>query len=225
LAGTPYFEGSWIEEAFGDGRLQGVRVRRGSKTWMEQCDCAAIGFGLYPNSELASLLGCRMQGPFVAVDELQRSSIPDVYCAGECTGIGGVDLSLLEGEIAGYGATGQSGRACKLFGKRRRARDFANTLNATFVLRHELKQLLRPETIVCRCEDVTYAQVQKTHSFREAKQHTRCGMGPCQGRVCGPAADFLFGWRTESVRPPVFPARLGALTFEGTEKEEIGTVP
>jgi hypothetical protein len=42
-------------------------------------------------------------------------------------------------------------------------------------------------------------------SWRSAKLHTRCGMGPCQGRVCGPAAEFLFGWKPESVRPPLFP--------------------
>ena len=39
----------------------------------------------------------------------------------------------------------------------------------------------------------------------------RCGMGLCQGRVCGPAAEFLFGWRLDSVRPPIFPVELGHL--------------
>ncbi|PYV59898.1 MAG: pyridine nucleotide-disulfide oxidoreductase, partial [Acidobacteria bacterium] len=40
-------------------------------------------------------------------------------------------------------------------------------------------------------------------------------MGPCQGRVCGPATEFLLGWTPDSVRPPIFPARL----------QSLGTVP
>jgi NADPH-dependent 2,4-dienoyl-CoA reductase/sulfur reductase-like enzyme len=224
LLRIPYLQSCWIEEASGDGRLQRVRVRRDSKTWTEECDYAAVAYGLYPNSELAALLGCRMQRPFVAIDELQRTSVADVYCAGECTGIGGVDLSLVEGEIAGYAATGRHDRARKLFPKRRRAQAFADRLNSAFALRNDLKHLPRTETIVCRCEDVTFDRLPNMRSFRTAKLHTRCGMGPCQGRICGPAAEFLFGWRTDSIRPPLFPARLGTLAFEKTEEQEISTL-
>jgi hypothetical protein len=122
-----------------------------------------------------------------------------------------VDLSIVEGEIAGYVATAKFDKARKLLSKRRRARAFASALESAFALRDELKRLPDANTIVCRCEDVTFGRLQQVRSFREAKLHTRCAMGPCQGRICGPAAEFLFGWQTESVRPPVFPARLGTL--------------
>jgi hypothetical protein len=69
--------------------------------------------------------------------------------------------------------------------------------------------------MICRCEDVTLARVRHCAGWREAKLHTRCGMGPCQGRVCGGAVEFLFGWKAESVRPPVFPARIESLTRTG----------
>jgi hypothetical protein len=36
-------------------------------------------------------------------------------------------------------------------------------------------------------------------------------MGSCQGRVCGGATDFLFGWKPDSVRLPISPTRLGSL--------------
>jgi hypothetical protein len=36
-------------------------------------------------------------------------------------------------------------------------------------------------------------------------------MGPCQGRICGGALEAMLGWRIESVRPPVLPARVGTL--------------
>ena len=48
-------------------------------------------------------------------------------------------------------------------------------------------------------------------NWRAAKLHTRCGMGACQGRICGAAAQFLFGWDNDSVRPPAFPVRVGSL--------------
>lgn len=221
LLGVPYRQGCWIEEAEGDGKLRSVRLRSGSKTWTEDCDYAAVAYGLYPNTELAALLGCRMSGTSVAVDELQRTSVENVLCAGECTGIGGVDLSSIEGQIAGYAASGEMNQARGLFGQRRRAQAFAAALNSAFALRDELKHLPRADTFICRCEDVTFARLQNVRSFHAAKLHTRCAMGPCQGRVCGPAADFLFGWRTESIRPPLFPARLGTLSLEQIEEEEI----
>jgi D-hydroxyproline dehydrogenase subunit alpha len=78
-------------------------------------------------------------------------------------------------------------------------------------LRDELRHLSDPHTVVCRCEDVPFSELQQHAGWRDAKLHTRCGMGPCQGRVCGPAAQFLFSWTPDSVRPPVFPARVETL--------------
>ncbi|MBV8706661.1 MAG: NAD(P)/FAD-dependent oxidoreductase [Acidobacteriaceae bacterium] len=217
LAGTPYRFDCWVEAAEGDGRLRSLQLRQGERTWTEECDYAAVAYGLYPNNEIPSLLGCRMQGATVVVNKWQQSSVDHVYCAGECTGIGGVDLSLIEGEIAGYASCGKYDLAQRLFGKREEAQKFAGKLNKAFALREELKLLPQGHTLVCRCEDVSYGKLKNMPSFRGAKLHTRCGMGPCQGRVCGPAAEFLFGWRTESVRPPIFPARIGSFTVDNEE--------
>jgi hypothetical protein len=117
----------------------------------------------------------------------------------------------VEGEIAGLAIAGKHEEARRLFLLREQQRRFAKRLNQTFALREELKQLPAPETIVCRCEDVTFAQLTAHRSWREAKLQTRCGMGTCQGRVCGGAVEFLFGWRAESVRPPVLPVRIQSL--------------
>ena len=220
LHGVPYLRSCWVEAAEGDGRLQRVRIRQGRKIWMEDCDYAGIGYGLYPNTELAALVGCRLRANAVEVDEWQRTSVADVFAAGECTGIGGVDLSLLEGEIAGYAACSDTARASRLFGKRRRARRFAGALDRTFRLQQELRTLPRPGTIICRCEDVLYERLQQVASFRAAKLHTRCGMGPCQARICGPATEFLFGWRTDSFRPPILPARAASLIIRKEFQQE-----
>jgi NADPH-dependent 2,4-dienoyl-CoA reductase/sulfur reductase-like enzyme len=160
---------------------------------------------------LPSLLNCKISGGYVQVDELQQTSVKGVFCAGEPTGIGGVELALVEGQIAGLAAGGHAAEARELFGERRKARRFARMLDRAFRLRPELKDLPSAETIVCRCEDVSYARLQEHRSWRAAKLQTRCGMGPCQGRVCGPATQFLFQWNPDSVRPPVFPARVESL--------------
>ena len=107
LLGVPYLAGCWPVAAQGRGKLESVTLRRGGKTWSEPCDYLACGFGLVPNIELAALLGCRMGEAGVEVDEYQQTSVAGVYCAGEATGIGGLDLSLAEGEIAGYAAAGR----------------------------------------------------------------------------------------------------------------------
>jgi NADPH-dependent 2,4-dienoyl-CoA reductase/sulfur reductase-like enzyme len=164
-----------------------------------------------PNGELAELLGCKVENGSVRVDEFQQTTIANIYSAGETTGIGGLELSLVEGEIAGLAAAGKHEAARALFRARAKQRKFADLLNRTFTLRDELKHLPTPQTIVCRCEDVTFERLQTHASWRAAKLQTRCGMGPCQGRVCGGAVEFLFGWRAESVRPPALPVRIDSL--------------
>jgi hypothetical protein len=47
-----------------------------------------------------------------------------------------------------------------------------------------------PDAIVCRCEDVTRGAIEAAVAegatdCNLVKTATRCGMGPCQGRMCG----------------------------------------
>jgi NADPH-dependent 2,4-dienoyl-CoA reductase/sulfur reductase-like enzyme len=183
----------------------------GGRTTRLACDYLACGFHLVPNTELAALLGCRVHQGVVSVDDLQQTSVANVYCAGEPTGIGGVELSLLEGEIAGYAAAGNTSAARQLFAQRAKYQKFARAMDRAVTLNPALKQLAQPDTLVCRCEDVSLARLREHAAWRSAKLHTRCGMGPCQGRICGPAVEFLLGWQVDSVRPPVFPARIDSL--------------
>jgi D-hydroxyproline dehydrogenase subunit alpha len=214
LLGIPYLTSCWPVLAQGREKLESVTLRRGDRNWTVPCDYLACGFGLVPNVEVAALLGCRLEGGSVAVDAYQQTSQPEVYTAGESTGIGGLDLALVEGEIAGYAAAGKPEKARARFALRESHRRFAGALERAFALRDELKSLPQADTLVCRCEDVTWGRVRACAGWREAKLHTRCGMGPCQGRVCGGAVEFLLGWRAESVRPPVFPARVESLSRE-----------
>jgi hypothetical protein len=186
-------------------------VHLGNGTRTVACEYLACGFGLVPNLELPALFGCTVAGGVACVDEWQESSRPGIYCAGEVTGVAGVESALLEGQIAGFAATGRWDDARARFPARARARRFARVLDRAFALREELKSLPEADTVVCRCEDVTYRDVRQHVSWRSAKLHTRCGMGPCQGRVCGAATAFLLGWTQDAVRPPLTAAALGSL--------------
>lgn len=209
--GADYLTDCWPVAAEGDAELTGVTLRRDGRTWTESCDYLACGFGFVPNLELPSLLGCQLRDGAVCVDSWQESTVPGVYIAGQSPGAGGVDLALLEGRIAGYAAVGRKDEAGRLLASSGRARRFARALDRAFELRDELRTLATAETVVCRCEDVVHDRLRPYDSWRAAKLQTRCGMGPCQGRVCRPAVEFLYGWRDESVRPPAFPVRLGTL--------------
>ena len=216
--GVPLHPGWWICEAGGGDRLEWVAFTNGHRRTSIACDMLACGFGLVPNTELAQLLGCgiRSEGEFprahvVEVDECQRTSVEDIYACGEITGIGGAELSLEEGCVAGYAAAGYRNAARRHFSARERYRRFGREMETVFALRPELRALAKPETLVCRCEDVAAGHLQEFGSWREAKLAARCGMGPCQGRICGPATEFLFGWDAKGVRPPVTTVRLESL--------------
>jgi NADPH-dependent 2,4-dienoyl-CoA reductase/sulfur reductase-like enzyme len=208
LFGTPYWTDSWVVSANGTNRLESVSILRKGERINLECDLLACGFHLIPNSELPALLGCRLKDGSVEVDEYQQTTVEGVYCAGEPTGIGGVELSLMEGTIAGLSAVGDLQGARAHFSHRKKLQEFAANLNRTFSLRDEVRYLANDVTIVCRCEDVEYGRLKNFTELRDAKLQTRCGMGACQGRVCGPATAFLFGWEQGSVRPPIFPVKM-----------------
>jgi NADPH-dependent 2,4-dienoyl-CoA reductase/sulfur reductase-like enzyme len=208
LRGIPYLTDCWVTAALGNDSVQEASLFRKGRVLSVECDLIACGYHLVPNVELPQLLGCSLVNGFVTVDQHQTTTIPDVYCAGEPTGIGGVEASLVEGRIAGLAAAERKDDARKLYSDRARTHRFADDLNSAFALRDELKEIAAPDTIVCRCEDVEYRRLSDHTNFRSAKLQTRCGMGPCQGRICGAAAQFIFGWESPSVRPPIFPVKM-----------------
>lgn len=218
LSRIAFRAGCWVAAAEGNDKVESVTLRTERKTWKERCDYLACGFHLVPNTELASLVGCELRAGFVRTDDFQESSVSGIYCAGEPTGIGGLELSIAEGQIAGFAAAGRREKAQEYFGERKSQRRFSTALERAFMLRDELRALSSAETIVCRCEDVKFGRLREQPSWRAAKLQTRCGMGPCQGRICGPAVEFLFGWKVESARPPIFPVAVGSLAATACAK-------
>jgi NADPH-dependent 2,4-dienoyl-CoA reductase/sulfur reductase-like enzyme len=197
----PLRTGAWVTRAEGRDRLE--RVHLGGRVL--EADLLACGFGLVPNLDLAQMLGCALEAGLVAVDSLQETSVAGVYAAGEATGVGGADKALAEGRVAGLAAAGRADAARRLAPAAERARAWGRALDAAYALRPELRLLAEPGTILCRCEDVAVGAVQGFTRGRDARLHARCGMGRCQGRTCGPAAEFLYGWAPGGPRQPLAP--------------------
>lgn len=214
LAGISYHYGSIVARAIGERTLECIEVDGPNGVQRIECDQLAVGYGLVPNVELAHMLACAMvqEGahPCVQVDASQRTSVANVYAAGELCGIGGRDCAWVEGHIAGLAATGVA-VSPTLLRQQRHARKFAMALREHFKLDPYIHDLAEPDTLICRCEDVPLQALKDYDDARSAKLATRCGMGACQGRVCGTALAEFGLFPRSGQRPPLFPARLATL--------------
>jgi NADPH-dependent 2,4-dienoyl-CoA reductase/sulfur reductase-like enzyme len=215
LRDAAYRASSTVLSVDGGGKVASVTVQQGGRKVTLACDRVACAFGLVPNTALAEALGCTLRHTAgvtaITVDGLQASSVPAIYAAGECTGSGGSESAMAQGSIAGFAATGEREMARRFEKERARWSTFAALANTCFALDDSLKNLPQPDTLVCRCEDVHHAALQAQASWTQAKIHTRCGMGACQGKVCGTAAQFLYGWNLPEARMPFATARIGTL--------------
>ena len=197
----------------GDGRVQRAVIGKVDAQGRPQRDTAqtievdvvGAGFGLVPSIELGLQLGCASRftaergGHHLVVDGDQRTNIAGVFAAGEICGVGGAEVARVEGELAAAAllqtvcGTPVPGSLRKRAAAERRAADAMLRAFAPLPGLHELAQ---PDTIVCRCEDVTLQRARDAadlhgRSLRAIKVGCRAGMGPCQARICGPSLQAL----------------------------------
>ena len=160
-----------------------------------KCDLVATTFGFVPDMTIPSILGLARKYKFddvvVSVDGNQRTSIDGIYAAGEVTGIGGHELAMTEGSIAGLCITKQSGmKLITLKWRRMRQQIFADGLYRIYRIPKNWMSSLPREVVICRCEEVSLGEIADSiqelgaDSARVAKLFTRAGMGLCQGRIC-----------------------------------------
>src|SRR5699024_3884475 len=125
-----------------------------------------------------------------------------------------------------HAAAGSRGDVAAWSRRHARVRFFAGILERTFALDPSLRDLATADTIVCRCEDVPLSALDGLDDLRSAKLASRCGMGACQGRICGSALAELGRVPSPGMRPPLFPARmesLAAADFSSTTSDHRGT--
>ncbi|MDL9979985.1 FAD-dependent oxidoreductase [Microbacterium sp. ASV49] len=222
---TPYRLGSAVTRIHGDDRVEAVAIQRVAADWrpipgterIVECDAVALGHGFTPRLEAAIQAGCAIGSDrFVAVDDVQATTVDAVYAAGEITGIAGADAALAEGAVAGFAAAGgdlADDRMRGALAARRRMRLFAERLR-THDVRPGWTAWLDDETIVCRCESVTRARIVEYAgtSSRGMRLATRAGLGACQGRTCGRTVEELTGTPIGyDARPVLGSVRIGEL--------------
>lgn len=240
----PYAVGRAVVAAHGVDRVESVTTAALTAQWSPipgtertiRVDAVCVSHGFTPRLELAIAAGCALTvDRFVRVDESQQTTVESVYAAGEITGIGGVDLALAEGAIAGHAAAGAepTDSVVRTAVRRRRVfRGFAARIEAAHGIRSGWRDWLTDDTVVCRCEEVGFGQLCHTvrgtqaQSLRSLKLATRAGLGICQGRVCGRTVEELLAAETpEGVltdgtlsdrRPIAVPIRLSELAEHPT---------
>lgn len=214
------------------------------------CDLVALGWGFTAQLELILAAGAEtavdVDGSLIAVVDGQlRSTAVGVSVAGEANGVGGAAMAVVEGELAALCVAAESGQAsagraalgariAALQRKRSRLRAFAVAMHRANPVPARWHSWLTSETVVCRCEEVTYKSLCNAHTelgaqdSRTLKSLARPGMGWCQGRVCGYAtasiaadfagstvsADDLRSLAKRTLAAPVTLGQLAALTFD-----------
>ncbi len=166
-------------------------------------------------------------------DEWGGTSLPTLAIAGDGGGIAGAEAAALSGRLAALDAASFLDKIDPAE-RDRRAAPIRRALKRERAIRPFLDALYRPtpavlvppdEVIACRCEEVSVAQIRRAARLgaqgpNQAKAFTRCGMGPCQGRICGPIvgavmADTLdrpiAATGTYRPRAPYTPITVGAL--------------
>jgi len=205
-----------------------------------RADCVTVGHGLVPATEVTRLLRADHEfraeaGGWIAVRDADfRSTRERVYVAGDGAGISGAAAAFLQGRIAGLTAALDLGkldraahaRATALIRRRAcKAERFGRAMAGMMTLRPGQLAAMTPDTIVCRCEDVTRGEIDAAiangaREVNQLKAWTRCGMGPCQGRVCGEVAATLVASRVGgreaagiwTARAPLRPLSLATMT-------------
>ncbi len=209
----PYYTGRAVVEAHGTDRVTAVTTAAVDARWTPiagterttEVDSVAVSHGFTPRLELAIAAGCSLSNErFVHITNDQQTGVRGVFAAGEITGIGGVDLALAEGRIAGHVAAGGDFEDPAIAGavaRRRTFRGFAARIEAAHGVRPGWTGWLAQDTVVCRCEEVTFrglclaADGTATTSLRSLKLSSRAGLGICQGRVCGRSVEDILASR------------------------------
>jgi NADPH-dependent 2,4-dienoyl-CoA reductase/sulfur reductase-like enzyme len=223
----------------GEDRTTGLQFTAGRRHHRVEAGLVLLHHGVIPNTQIARLL--RLEHRWsderlaweVMVDAYGQTSLPGVRMAGDGTAIAGAGAAALSGELAALGAAQALGRLDT--GERDRlAGPLQRALKRERAVRPFLDTLYRPPAfithppdavVVCRCEEVTAGRIREMARLgcqgpNQTKFFSRCGMGPCQGRVCGTVvtqvlAEALGKPEAEvgayRIRAPIKPVPLGAL--------------
>jgi NADPH-dependent 2,4-dienoyl-CoA reductase/sulfur reductase-like enzyme len=214
-AGIPVHRNVSSLSASGGDRVDAIRFEADGAHQQLDVDALLVHEGIIPNTQLPRALGCghvwdngqKCLRP--DIDRFGESSIAHVYIVGDGAAINGAIAAPASAEIAVGRILERTGRDDE--------RSRATVRRASAVLARErafrpfLDALYPPRlsavspcdlTVICRCEEVdagTLRAAVKDGAIgpSQAKAFTRCGMGACQGRVCGPIVSQVIAAETD----------------------------
>jgi len=258
---VPYRYSHMIVRAEGKDEVERAVIARVDEQWRpvpgtEQSidvDTICVGYGFFPSIELSRVIGAQhvydedLGGHVPVRDRWMRTTQPGVFAAGDGTGVAGSHVALEEGSIAGIAAAMELGKVTEAEAdhlarpkRERLARleRFRSALNKTYPVGPGVYELASPETVVCRCEEVTAAEildslVADSSDPNGVKSITRAGMGLCQGRNCQRQIAALIarhaGKKIDELpvftpRPPVKPVPIDLIAEERPEEAWITEV-
>lgn len=226
----------------GTDRAEAVEYQTDNQWHRIAAETVLLHHGVVPNVNLAMAAGCRHEWSetqcawHAATDGWGQSDQAGISIAGDGARIDGAEVAAATGQLAALGALGRLDLIDEAT-RDRMAAPLRQICARQAGLRRFLDALYRPSpgsripadpsTIICRCEEVTAADVKGAvdsgcRGPNQLKSFTRAGMGPCQGRLCGLTicemiADQL-GIPVSQVgpprlRPPVKPLELGQLAM------------
>ena len=204
-AGIPVYSGIHNLHAGGSQQLETVCFTHRKKSRQLETETLLLHEGVVSNTQLTRQLGCehiwneqqRYWHP--SLDEWGNTSVDGVAVAGDGGMVAGAMIAKASGHLSAMEAAFQLGTISQ------KQRDTMAKISRKEIRHHQairpfLEHLYPPSpeclvptneaTIVCRCEEVSAGQIQESITWgavdmSQIKAFTRCGMGPCQGRMCG----------------------------------------
>jgi len=240
-AGIPIHKGVTQLAIKGDTQAREIEFVCDGTTHREPVDTVFLHQGVVPNGNLAWSLNLAHEWDNAqrcfrpTLDAWGRSSVPAILVAGDAGGIVGAKGAEAMGQVAAFATATdlggisieecnqRAGIARASLAKHRAARPFLDALyrpHQCWVAPPD------PVTVVCRCEEVRSGEIRQLVNAQncpgpnQMKSFVRCGMGPCQGRLCGLTVVELIaecrGLPVSEVgyyriRPPVKPVTVGDL--------------
>jgi NADPH-dependent 2,4-dienoyl-CoA reductase/sulfur reductase-like enzyme len=203
--GIPVHQGATLNSIEGERRAQALSWSDSNGQHQLDCDAVAFAHGLRSETQLADLLGCEFawnplnRAWLPTRDSAGRSSVAQVYLAGDGAGIMGADAAEMAGERAALALLEDIGyliapqRAVQLEQSLSRIGDFRQGLERAFAFPEHWAAEVADDVMVCRCEEVRAGDIREVvreghWEINRVKAHCRVGMGRCQGRMCGASA-------------------------------------
>jgi NADPH-dependent 2,4-dienoyl-CoA reductase/sulfur reductase-like enzyme len=192
----------------GRGRAEAVSYTQGGMRHRVAAGLVLLHNGVIPSTQLS--LGARCRQVWDGgqhcwrpqTDEWGATGHGRIAVAGDGAGILGAHAAASLGRLAALDAAVRLGkldssRCDRMAAEHRveltRQQSLRDVLDKLFPPAIELLAPVGANDVVCRCEEITVAELQDAVAqgctdANRVKAFTRCGMGPCQGRMCGPAA-------------------------------------